>query len=455
MIRRWRLFTRSTIARFVLLAFLFQLPVTAGLLIFVQQASQQALLGEQKGLVAELQNEMLSAFHDGGQENLKRLVRSRLDRDRGGTAVILFADRDGTPIAGNLGAWPPTVPSHTDWRTIDLYRMGGDQPEHMGIATITLPTGARLLTGHVLDASLKLARVNEEAIVTALILGIVLTFACALILGHFLSRQIKGIVDTSVAIGDGRLAWRVPANGSGDAFDALGTAINLMLERIEALVSQLRMMTDGLAHDLKSPVTRLKSTLERAIVETRDPAALAALQRVDGEAETLLSMLSTALLISRADAGIGRDNFAELNLNDLLVDLAEVYGPLAEDRGFTIETSCPSGLTFSVHRELMSQAIGNLIENALKYAIGGHRITLFAQRTDTGVDIVVSDDGPGIAPARRAEALRRFGRLDPARQLPGSGLGLALVGAVVRLHGGALSLEGDGSGLVVRLCLPD
>lgn len=447
MIRRWRLATRSVTARFVALVFVFNLPVTAGLLLFVQQASDRALLDEQKDLVSALQDDLQAAFAKGGRQEVVDLIHARLNAARGANTVVLLVDKDNVPIAGNLGAWPPTVPSRTDWRTIDLYRTRSDTPEHMGLATDPLPDGSRVLAGHVMDANIRLARINEEAIFAAFMLGIVLTLVIALFLSRFVSQQLQGIVSTTVAVGEGRLVQRVPVNGSGDAFDALGDAINAMLERIEALVSQLRLMTDGLAHDLKSPITRLKSVLERAIIDTRDPSAVAALEKVADEAETLLTMLSTALLISRTEAGMGRADFIPTEIDTLLVDLAEIYGPLVEDRGFEIAVNATTGLSVPLHRELLSQAIGNLIENALKYAAGGHRIVLSADQDDDFVQIVVSDDGPGIPEDQKADALRRFGRLDPSRHITGSGLGLALVEAVARLHQGALTLEDNGPGL--------
>lgn len=450
---RWRSLIRSTTARLVVLAFLFQMLVTAGVLLFVQQASQHALIEEQQALVGELRDELRGAYAGGGQTEVKRLILTRLRSVRSDAVVILLADRAGMPVAGNIAAWPTVIPSDTDWRTIDLYRMGADQPEHMGVATTRLPDGSRLLTGHVIDANLRLTRVNAEAMLAALLIGLSLTLVGTLAFGRLLSRKIQGVVATAAAVGDGALARRVPVDGSGDAFDALGESINVMLQRIEALVSQLRMMTDGLAHDLRSPVTRLKSVLERAIVETRDTEALTALEKASAEADTLLSMLSTALLISRAEAGIGRESLVESDLATLLSDLVEVYGPLVEDRGFTIAADAQTGLTGRLHRELVSQAIGNLIENALNHGEGGSAIMLVARDHDGILAVEVADNGPGIPSERRSDALRRFGRLDPSRHRPGSGLGLSLVEAVAGLHHGAISLEDNQPGLRVVMTL--
>lgn len=445
---------RSITARIVLLAFVLQFAVTGGVLLFVQQASQRALATEQQEAIGELRDELAAAWRAGGGAELRELIRDRLEATHGAVAVILYARADGTPIAGNLGAWPTVIAPTTPWRTIDLYRTGSDQPERMGVTAIRLGDGSRLLTGHVIEANLLLARVNREAVLAALAAGMIMALVGALIVGRALSRRIETVAATAHAVGEGALAARVAVGGSGDAFDMLARSINAMLERIEALVSQLRLITDGLAHDLRSPITRMKSLIERAAVETRDPAGLAALERVGQEAETLLAMLSTALQISRAEAGIGRERFAAIDVAALLEDLVEIYGPLAEDRGFALEAEAPAGLQATLHREFVSQALGNLIENALKYADGGNRIVLSASEDRGVLLLAVADDGPGIAPERRGEALERFGRLDPARHIAGSGLGLPLVEAVAKLHDGAVELADNAPGLRVELRLP-
>lgn len=444
---------RSATTRFVILAFLLQLSITGGVLFFAQQRSEGALIAAQKEYVEELRSELLLVHRDAGRIGLARAIDERRHSLRGDLAVILFAESDGRPIAGNLERWPATIPDQAPWRTIDLARTGSAQPDHIGVTATLLADGTRLLTGRLIDTGVRMREINGEALVAALVLGLLMTAVSAVLLARVVSRQVNRIVATAAAISEGALRDRVPIDGSGDAFDALGGAINAMLDRIEALVSELRLMTDGLAHDLRSPVTRLKSVIERAMLETRDPQALAALEKVGDEAEALMTMLATALLISRTEAGLGRERMEEIGLDELLGDLAEVYGPLAEDHGFALAAE-PAGIVARLNRELISQAIGNLIENALKYAEGGKSIILSASRSGAVLRLVVADDGPGIAEARREEAMRRFGRLDPARHVAGSGLGLSLVEAVARLHGGSVALEDNGPGLRVVLTLP-
>jgi len=448
----WRRLARSTIARFVGLAFLCQFLVTGGVLLFVQQASQRTVVSAERETTEALRDELLAGYRSGGSKALSAAIGQRLSSTGGDHIAILLATRDGRALAGTLGAWPATVPDNARWRVIDLYRLGRDQPDPLGVTATRLPDGNRLLAGVVLSQRLRLTRIYEEALSMAFLASLGLSLIIAIVQGRLIARQVSGIAETAEDVAVGALDRRVPINGSGDAFDRLGQSINAMLERIDALVSELRIMTDGLAHDLKSPVTRLMSVVEQASARTKDETALDALETVRREAEALQTMLATALLISRTEAGVGAGMMRETDVGDLLRDLAEVYGPLVEESGFTLTVAAPDGLIFPLHRELVSQAIANLIENALKYAEGGNAITLTAA-PDADLLITVADNGPGIPASQRDAALKRFGRLDPARGKPGSGLGLSLVEAVARLHHGQMTLGDNGPGLLVALHL--
>jgi signal transduction histidine kinase len=238
----------------------------------------------------------------------------------------------------------------------------------------------------------------------------------------------------------------------------MGQAFNVMLARVESVLDELRAVTDGLAHDLRSPLTRLKARIDKlqqgSVIDAAD------LEAVSTEAESLLGMLDTSLEITRAEAGIGRDRFEVVDLSQMVADLADMYGPLAEDAG--VELAVQSGLTrvtALAHRQLLGRALANLIDNALRYGAIGKRIELAAERTDGGAQLVVGDHGPGIPTTQRREALRRFGRLDAARgrqgqRLQGAGLGLSLAAAVARLHGGTLTLADNKPGLQVAIDLP-
>ncbi|AEG50148.1 histidine kinase [Sphingobium chlorophenolicum L-1] len=427
--------------------------MTGGVLLFVQQASQRTVVAADRQAVEDARDDLLSLYRSGGAAALRGEMARRFRSVEGERAVLLLTDAAGRPAGGNLGAWPAGLSADGRWRIMSLYRVGRDEPEPTGVIPVRLKNGDRLLTGMVISNSLQLARIYEEALSVAFIMSLVLALGGAIMLGRILARQVSDIAQTANDVAVGALDRRVPTDGSGDAFDRLGASINAMLERIDALVTQLRMMTDGLAHDLKSPVTRLISVVEQASAQTRDDTALDALEKVHQEAQTLRSMLTTALLISRTEAGFGGDLLRDTDVGELLRDVGEVYGPLVEDSGFALTIAAPDALVFPLHRELLSQSLANLIENALHYAEGGDGIALSAALEDGHLLIVVADNGPGIPAESHAAALKRFGRLDPARGKPGSGLGLSLVEAVARLHHGAVTLADNGPGLRVMLSL--
>lgn len=455
--------TKSVILRFGALVFLFQLIGAALVLAIVHQLTQGELEATSRQLATELRDELvagdLAANEANGNDQARGIaaaratIAARLADGRDRQEVILLVDARGRALAGNLAAWPPNVAAGNGWRVIDLFRLSSDQPERMGLIATALPGGARLLTGHVVETDLRFGGIMEEAMLSALLLALPLALLAAWLSARLIQSRVRGIVTTAQAIGTGEMELRVPIAASGDTFDQLAIAINAMLDRIMALMGELRLVTDGLAHDLRLPLTRLKAVLDRSLTDTDDPAAQAALGRALEESDILLAMLTTALLISRTEAGIGRDAFVTVDLTAMLGDLQEMYGPLADDHGVEILVEAVGPVMANVHRELIGQAIANLIDNALKY--GGTRIVLGVARTDGRLLLSVADDGAGIAADMRDEALRRFGRLDAARHMSGAGLGLSLVAAVARLHGGTMVLEDNAPGLRVVIAMGD
>ena len=416
--------------------------------------TQRALSSEAQNFVAELRQDLTDEYKDGGVRGASAAIAERVQIKSHRDSVIALRAPNGKVIAGNLSDWPPTVGDYESWRLISLFRAGSNKAELIGLTTSALPDGYQLLSGQVMEDEARLRQTSEEAFVAALLFGLVLASLGAFLFAQFIGRRVAVIADATDRVSGGDLSHRIALDESGDAFDRLSHGINAMLARIEGLVGELRLVTDSLAHDLQSPVARLKATVERAITATRDKWALQALGTVLGEADRLQSMLTTALQISRAEAGLGRDQFKEFQAEVLLVDLAEVYGPLAEDQGFALEVAVPCPVKVIGHRELLGQAIANLIDNALKYAVGGNLIALQLERMDAQVLISVADNGPGILANHREEALRRFGRLDDARPAGGAGLGLSLVSTVAHLHGGQLTLDDAAPGLIAMLTLP-
>lgn len=441
---------RSTTTRFAALVFLLQLAAAAALLLCVHaivrgQAYEGAI---ETGDV--LRQDLRAIYAAGGPAALRSAVVERSSGDMVPDAVLLLADASGRPLAGNLTAWPE-LGTHRGPISATLYRKRHAAPESMLLHVAKLPDGTRLLTGSVVDDETRMIRLLELATPVALSLAIAVAALAAWLAARMIVLRLDRAVSTLEAVRGGELWHRAPVEEGGDAFAMLSRAINATLERIERLVGELTLATDMLAHDLKSPLTRLRSALERAAVAVDTPVAAEAVERALGEGERLLRTVETALRITRAEAGIGRDAFAPVDLAVELEEMAEIYGPLVEDAGRDIRVVAPVPLTLPVHRELLAQALGNLVDNALKYGAG--TITLALDMASGVARVSVADEGPGIPPEHRDTALRRFGRVDEARGGSGAGLGLSLVTAVARLHGGTVVLEHE-AGLKVVMELP-
>ena len=426
----------------------------AGLLLFVWQSGNRTIQHNQQQIIRELRAEFLTVYAEGGTPLLQKTIMLRLRSEGAQAPVVVLTDNKGKKLAGNLDAAPP-LPSNPDAVTqTALFRSGGSELEHFALTTTVLAGGQHLLIGLPVDRDLDLQARYEEMLLAALLLSIPLALLIAILMARIVGRPVQVMAETARRVSSGALDARVPSDGSQDGFDQLATELNRMLAQIENLVGELRVITAGLAHDLRSPVTRMKAVIESAAAHSTDPASLAALERVSQEADSLNGILTSALEISRIDAGIGRERFASLPLQTLLTDIAELYEPLAEGNDLSLSVDAPENIHIMAHRELLSQALGNLIDNAIKYADGADHIRIFAHRTDAGVAVGVADNGRGIPTDQRDQARRRFGRLDPSRHLPGSGLGLALVESVAQLHNGTIALTHAAPGLIVTLLLP-
>jgi signal transduction histidine kinase len=447
---RW---LRSSHARFIGLILLLELLFGGLLLLSVIRLVENRINQSDTMLASSLRDDLLAVADDQGIGGLSGVIGKRLAGRS--DELILLADAEGEAIAGNLEQWPPTIAASSRWTKIDLYTVGSERPERFGVVSVRLPGGQRLLAGHRIEGSAQFTRTVEDALLTALLMALPLAAAGAWFVVYMIDRRIAGITATAQEVRAGDFGRRVALDGSGDSFDQLGKTINAMLDRIEALMSEMRLLTDSMAHDLRSPLTRLRARVDRAATSGDSEVMQGAIEGIGKEADQLLGMLSTTLEISRAEAGIGRERFVDVDLSTMLADLVELYEPVAEDTGRAISLRVEEGVHLAVHRELLGQAVSNLIDNALKYGSGAIVVRLAGK--EGGAIIAVSDEGEGIAPDRQQQALRRFGRLDPARSTSGAGLGLSLVSAVAQLHGGAIALvnERDGTGsFAVEMRLP-
>ncbi len=361
-------------------------------------------------------------------------------------ALVLLRTAAGTPIAGALAEAPPGLRGFATVRAAD----GRD----LRLLGAGLPGGLQLVVG----ADLAPVRRAAAALTGALPVAGALAAAAALLLGWIAARRLeRRLAVVSAAAADvvaGNLSRRLPLAGRGDEFDRLAAAVNAMLVRIETLVDGLQMTTTSIAHDLRSPLFRLRQQLEAAVARPREPAADAAtLDAGLAELDGVLATFSALLRIARAEAGLKGGGFAGLDLSALVQDLAETYAAVAEEAGQALHAEIAAGVHVEGDAALLRQALANLVENALTHGGPGVACSIRLGGGDTVV-LEVSDNGPGIPAGERARVLERFYRLDRSRNTPGTGLGLALVAAVAKLHGAALSLDDAVPGLRVTLAFP-
>jgi signal transduction histidine kinase len=288
-----------------------------------------------------------------------------------------------------------------------------------------------------------------EALVGALLLAVPLGLIGGWAVLKVAERRARAIGNVAARIASGDFGHRLDEEAGAEEFAMLASAINAMLERIEELVEQLQLITDSLAHDLRSPLTRMRANLDRAGGEANQERQQQALEAVSVDIDRMLRLISATLEISSTEAGAGKQNFEEFDLAELLRDIWEIYNPVAEERGRTIEIQEPDMLSYVGNRQSIGRAVANLVDNALKY--GGGAIGLGAARKGDLIELWVEDEGPGILPEQREHALGKYRRLEEARTTEGSGLGLALARAVARMHGGDIALQDNKPGLRVVL----
>lgn len=450
---RWR----TTTARISLTVFA-ALVITSALLIgFIGRVTHDQLYADVRAAVASDTRDIAESFHRDGAKVAARQIDDIL-RLPGANAVLLVGP-DGTAIAGNVAAWPAGLATGRSFANARFRRAAHPADESFGVSTRALGGGYRLMVGRSLEAEERLTETLKSTLFASIGLALVLAALTSLILARIISNRVQNIADVAAAVAAGDLSRRVdePPSPHGDAFDSMARALNAMLARIETLLGEIRMVTDGLAHDLRSPLTRLKARIDRL---ARGEGELAdEVTAIGAEADALLTMLENCLEISRIEAGIGRDAFVLLDVAALARDLADMYEPLAEETGVRLTANARQPLPVLAHRNLLSRALANLIDNALRYGAlrygaAGGVIEVAAAATPAGITLSVSDNGPGIAADNHGEALRRFGRIDAARSSGGVGLGLSLAAAIARLHGGTLSLADNRPGLKVIIELP-
>jgi signal transduction histidine kinase len=448
---------RTQAFRIVLLyALLFALSVTA-LLGFTYWNTRRTLDAQADQIIQAEITGLNEQYQRLGWQGLYESVVSRSTNP--GQALYLLADGSHRRIAGNLDVWPSTVTQESgNYIEFDYERRVNNLPETRRARgeVFRLEGGGfyLLVAEDVHDRDL-----TQHMFTTTLpwTVGLILLFGLAgggLMSQNMLSR-LDTINRTSGEIIAGDLTRRVPVTRAGDEFDVLADNLNRMLDRIERLMKGLREVTDSVAHDLRTPLNRLRQRLEqsqaRFLAEGRDAGEI---ERAIAETDRLIATFNALLLIAETDAGTGRQAMTVLDLDGVARDVAELYEPLADEKGITLVLRSGSGAQIEGNRSLVAQALANLVDNAIKYTPAGGQVIMSVSQAADGVVLTVADTGPGIPAEDRPRVVERFVRLEASRSSPGTGLGLSLVAAVAHFHGTQLELEDNAPGLKASLTFP-
>jgi signal transduction histidine kinase len=462
---RSRRFLRTTAVRLTLLYLVVFSLVSFGLVAYVGRNAAEVLNRDVRSTVDREVDELEGIYQNRG---LRALIDAIDQRSRApGASLYFVADVSGNLVVGNIADLPPAILDDVNQVAHPVpYNRDGERADDRGrgrhramVRVMQLDEGFRVLVGRDLGEQGRMKEVFTRSF--QVFLGAVVFLG--LVTWVFISRRVlRRIDEVSVAgsrIVAGDLTGRLPVKGSGDEFDRLAIGLNRMLGRIEALMKGLKEVSDNIAHDLKTPLTRMRNRLDAALAGPEDATRYReALEATIEESDALIRTFDALLMIARVEAGNQQVSMERLDLAAIARDVGELYEPVAEDEGATLEVDASEDVPVTGNRELLSQALSNLIDNALKYGrVEGRDLAIsIAVRRQAGKAVlVVADNGPGVPEGDRERVLSRFVRLEASRSAPGSGLGLSLVAAIAHNHGGTVVLGDNGPGLVVRLEMPE
>lgn len=445
------------------IAYTLAFGILAVILIFYMTGGAVDYLRQQ--LHQSINEEILSLERTYRNRGLNGMIREMERRSHAPDAnLYVVIGPDGRILAGNVLSVDRDILAKTGWHDHPFeYESLVDNDDEDGrsnraVARVTeLPNGMRILIGQDIGEPERLRNVVRRALTLSMGMMLLAAVLIWFFVGRRALKRIDMVSRSTERILAGDRSERLPVVGSNDEFDRLSSRLNLMLDRISLLDEGLRNVSDSIAHDLKTPLTRLRNRADQALAVDSEAGRQELLSEIIQEADQLIKTFNALLMISRVEAGSHVAELEETDLSELLNDVAELYEPVAEEEGVSFEMDIPGKLRVNASRELLSQAMTNLIDNALKYGRpekGEGRITLKASSRKGWTTITVSDNGPGIPADKHDVVKERFARLDESRTKPGNGLGLALVEAIAKIHGGQLEFADAAPGLEAKLILP-
>lgn len=439
------------------LAYLLVFSIGAGLVLWNVGRHVDQVIGDE---IAQTVNTDIRGLADiyarGGMRQLVTVVERRLRLPT--SSLYLVTTYAGENVVGNIARLPEELPESSELIETTYERPGETGIRHRALVRMfLLPGGFRILVGHDTEDRDALRAILRRALGASLFWLVMIGAFGGLLVARRVLDRVDVMSASARRIMAGDLSERLALVGTGDELDRLAANFNAMLERIGELMRGLREVSDNIAHDLKTPLTRLRNRADEVLRSgATDEQYREALAGMIEESDGLIRVFDALLMIARAEAGCSGDNMVELEAGLVARDVVDIYEPLAEEHGVRLEVEADDGLLVRGSRELLGQALVNLVDNALKYGApdAGSVVKVTARRADDRVEIEVADHGPGIPAADREKVTGRFVRLENSRSRPGSGLGLSLAAAVARLHRGALRIEDNEPGLRVILVLP-
>ena len=448
-----RLSLNNSRTRLVLASMVLSIFLTATVLALVYFTANRSIESETRSVVSAELTGLADEYERRGLIGLITAIERRLPSASERDALYLLTDRFGNKLVGNLKQWPEHIKAGSGWVELELRRADNDQLVPVSAASIRLPGQERLIVGRDAVARQQFDRVLLRSVALALGIALVLSVLIAWLFTRLVFSRLSDIASTAENIVSGDLSRRMRLRGTGDEFDQVAGTLNNMLDRIEELISNLRTTSNSIAHDLRSPLSRLKQRVEALSDPGKSEQEREAdIARATLEIDHVLRVLGQLTEISRAEAGLGREQFEEVDLQHLVGDVIELYDPVAADQNIQLKVEGEAA-PVQGHRPLLSQALSNLLENAMRYAPKDTTITITISEDDQFAQLSVCDQGPGV-PAKDLPRLQLpFVTLDPARTERNAGLGLALVAAIAHMHGGKFVARNCDPGLEVTLNL--
>ena len=456
-----RLFHTTAFRIAVRYALLYALLAGGALAVFYWAASVYVDEQLKKGLLDDFQS--LGQRYDAhGLEGLIDLVQIRTESALEQGRFYLLVDKDGTWLAGNLQGLPPEDPLPVDGRIhvvwveddiIPIARYTDDA--YWPVIGKTFADGTQLIVARSIAQAEAMETYSEYALGALFFIIVMLALAMGLFIGQSILRRIDAITLTAADIMKGNLHRRMPLGDRNDEFDELSHQLNTMLNRIEELIDGIRQVTDNVAHDLRSPLTRIRNRLEVTLLESRNEDEYRqSMEQTIEDADSLIRTFNAILQIAQADAGQTRAIMESVDLCQLARELGGLYRPLAEEHKLQLDVQAKCKLLVTCDKDMIAQAISNLLDNAIKYVPEDGHIGLSIENKNNMACISVADDGPGIDPVDRERVVQRFVRLEKARSSAGNGLGLSIVDSIVRQHRARLLITDNNPGLRVEICFP-